>query len=641
MGGGINTTLNAQGSDGFFRAGNDDSYSNRDGITLNGLTTQDLGQEPAPLGSGLLIMVAAGAGYAVMRRKKSIKKYTTLIVALTMLLGMTQCKKNAKIVEPTIKNQVNITFSSGNGSKLSITENGILSWTSGDKIHVYSGTDGYLGSISTSDGTSFTGSIDAWTDGSDLYFYYLGTHMPTKDKDLKINFFDQSYSGTQSATNDLLNIANNFFVSRHVFPSVEASVTDFEGQMLNMVAVGIFNTAGFTDATTSNVKIYAASGLKNQITISSTGTMTYGVAGIRTSTDNQSGHIIIGPASAKRYVVLLPTNEETAANVDLMFTSNGMQTASAMTKEIAANSFICGAEATAITVSDVSAVSTANYVDLAVASKYEFTVASGKTVKFAKGNLVYDQGRFKMCKEQYGKVGLTSATVVSSTKVSGTFDYFGWGTSGWDNGNLLYMPYTYSNATSTPYINNIGNGYGPISGNNPYTTYNLIDEHNKADWGVYQFGMNTGSDWRTLTQSEWQYLIKTRTDAANKISIATVNGVEGTIILPDEWVLPDGVSFTGSAAEYSTNDYDSDEWTLMENNGAIFFPSIRYRLGTSINTTGLNSGSYWSSSKYSNAYSANDIEITPTNYGTPKCSYSISNRNKYSGCPVRLVRDVE
>lgn len=69
-------------SDGFFRDGGD--YANRDGgaysldnqqfgSDANGgynLNNQTFGQDPAPLGSGLIIMLAAGAGYAVMRRKR-------------------------------------------------------------------------------------------------------------------------------------------------------------------------------------------------------------------------------------------------------------------------------------------------------------------------------------------------------------------------------------------------------------------------------------------------------------------------------------------------------------------------------------------------------------------------------------------
>lgn len=63
------TTMNAQ-SDEFFRGS--DEVMNRESEAISvtgGITNQQFGQE-TPLGSGLLIMVAAGAGYAMARRKR-------------------------------------------------------------------------------------------------------------------------------------------------------------------------------------------------------------------------------------------------------------------------------------------------------------------------------------------------------------------------------------------------------------------------------------------------------------------------------------------------------------------------------------------------------------------------------------------
>lgn len=76
----IGLTAGAQGRiDGFFGSySNNDIYGNRDaGITLGTTTAQPglpttLGYEydsTAPLGSGLLILTALGAGYAVARKK--------------------------------------------------------------------------------------------------------------------------------------------------------------------------------------------------------------------------------------------------------------------------------------------------------------------------------------------------------------------------------------------------------------------------------------------------------------------------------------------------------------------------------------------------------------------------------------------
>ena len=71
------TTMNAQ-TDGFFRGGED--YENRDGMSLGGTSFENPGQggmslggttqeNPLTLGSGLIIMIAAGGAYAITRRK--------------------------------------------------------------------------------------------------------------------------------------------------------------------------------------------------------------------------------------------------------------------------------------------------------------------------------------------------------------------------------------------------------------------------------------------------------------------------------------------------------------------------------------------------------------------------------------------
>ena len=62
------TTMFAQqNSDDFFRA-NDDINGTRDIALIWAATTQNFGE--APLGTGLLIMLGAGAGYAILKKKE-------------------------------------------------------------------------------------------------------------------------------------------------------------------------------------------------------------------------------------------------------------------------------------------------------------------------------------------------------------------------------------------------------------------------------------------------------------------------------------------------------------------------------------------------------------------------------------------
>ncbi len=70
-------SASAQGNDGFFRNW-DDSYGNRGDDPGNPSISWGLpehydsnDQNGAPLGSGLLVLTALGAGYAVYRKKRS------------------------------------------------------------------------------------------------------------------------------------------------------------------------------------------------------------------------------------------------------------------------------------------------------------------------------------------------------------------------------------------------------------------------------------------------------------------------------------------------------------------------------------------------------------------------------------------
>ena len=234
----------------------------------------------------------------------------------------------------------------------------------------------------------------------------------------------------------------------------------------------------------------------------------------------------------------------------------------------------------------------------------KFTInADGDQISFAKGNLqatTTDLGEtwtWGFAANQWDFIGNAAANNAISgngtVSANGTVDLFGW---------------------STP------------------TTYYGI--HNSANSDYYssefrEWGENiTGAEWKTLSPSDWIYIISNRADAAQKQGQATVNGVNGYIFLPDEWELPTGLSFTAKPNNWTANVYDGADWTAMENAGAVFLPKSPWRSGNTINT--ITYGYYWSSdyNNYSNAmayYFKEDASITGT--GTPR----------YAGICVRLV----
>ena len=212
------------------------------------------------------------------------------------------------------------------------------------------------------------------------------------------------------------------------------------------------------------------------------------------------------------------------------------------------------------------------------ALKGEFSVAANKKVHFSKGNLRYyaPTDTWAFAEQQYSVVGYSNINI--SSTYDGWIDLFGWGTSGY-NGKNPWMTST----ISTDY----GNGNNNIAGTN-------------YDWGVYNTILNGGGkSWRTLTRDEWVYVFNKRsTSSGIRYAKATVNGVNGVILLPDNWSsLNYSLSNTNkSDANFSSNCISQSDWiNKFEANGAVFLPAAGYRGGTNVNNVG-SYGYYWPAS---------------------------------------------
>ena len=275
-----------------------------------------------------------------------------------------------------------------------------------------------------------------------------------------------------------------------------------------------------------------------------------------------------------------------------------------------------------------------------------FSVAEGRQVIFAPGNLQFNaalgthqcadgttqKGTWRFAEHQWDYVGDASNGNVyhngikcDNAKISETYDgwidLFGWGTSGWNSGAVAYQPWS----TSTSYSD-----YYPGGNENN----DLTGAYANADWGVYnQIGSDAPGTWRTLTTEEWLYICNTRPNASNLKGQATVNGVTGFILLPDDWEAPSGITFTaGTSLNFTTNTYTASQWALMEQRGAVFLPSGGYRNGSSVvRLVGL-SGSFWSVSHIS-SYGAWLLYFYSGN------SY-MNRHNRLDGQSVRLSQDL-
>ena len=257
----------------------------------------------------------------------------------------------------------------------------------------------------------------------------------------------------------------------------------------------------------------------------------------------------------------------------------------------------------------------------------KFTInANGGKVYFSQGNLQYQASTqtWRFASNQYELVGSANSNISQTN--SGWIDLFGWGTSGWNCGNTYYRPWD-SNTSNAGL-------YGPVGNNN------LTGNYANSDWGVYNQitadGMTTISQWRTLTQSEWNYVLNQRsTTSGRRYAKARVNGVNGVILLPDNWSVSTyslGNTNTNGAS-FNSNVISAAQWTILENAGAVFLPAAGGRNGTMVSYV-YSYGGYWSAS-YKNSLDAYGVFFNDSELNSSSDSY------RYVGHSVRLVCPVE
>ncbi len=247
-----------------------------------------------------------------------------------------------------------------------------------------------------------------------------------------------------------------------------------------------------------------------------------------------------------------------------------------------------------------------------------FSVSASKKVNFSQGNLQY-VGTWQFAANQWEHFG--------NNQSKNHRDLFGWGTK--------------NNPNKTS-----GNG--------------TDSEYSWAEWGqnvITNGGNAANSGWRTLTAEEWGYLLgpgnggttpskyRDNYQSLRGLCKITVGNTEypGMIILPDD--LYNNLPTEGEIAtrwadcaveakylNYTKATFTKDEWTALQDAGAVFLPAAGYRGGNTVYGVGTH-GNYWSSLHSSNeyAYYVNFFE---------KSLYPENSSHRYTGRSVRLVSDI-
>lgn len=230
-----------------------------------------------------------------------------------------------------------------------------------------------------------------------------------------------------------------------------------------------------------------------------------------------------------------------------------------------------------------------------------FSVGADKRVCFSQGNLQYDGSTWKFAENQWGILDYNN-TLNTSSKYP--IDLFTWGNT--TLGAEDYMGTGYDTSSST--LNNT-KAQGTTG----------------SDWG-YNAISNGGkkySQWRTLTISEWQYLLTERTGVSHSYTVGqSINGIKGLVIYPDG---------------YKGNAYSGSDWDTFEHNGCVFLPAGGYRKGQNVYSHST-SGYYWSADPLNGTYASYMSFENSNNPSFP--TTTTGEVNKDLGYSVRLVRDL-
>ena len=235
-----------------------------------------------------------------------------------------------------------------------------------------------------------------------------------------------------------------------------------------------------------------------------------------------------------------------------------------------------------------------------------FSVSAYKQVTFSPGNLQYhpknEEWRFAPSQTDY--IGDANSNI--SSTYNGWIDLFGWSTS---STNFGVSTSTDPNSYSGSFV----------------------------DWGTNKIGDDDPYTWRTLNSTEWNYLLSNRNNASSLCGVAQVNGVNGLILLPDNWTCPEGVTFKSGIHSNTGVDYyaayqtfTAEQWAKLEAAGAVFLPAAGGRNGSDV-YDGRDRGLYWSSTQNSSMAIALIFSSAEVDRG---------NGSRHNGLSVRLARTI-
>jgi len=579
-----------------------------------------------------------------------MKKLSTIIMALALVLGMSQCKKqetpttgNTTPTNPGVHITVNVGDQDGkdgkdnNGEKHYIAPAyGLFSFSNNDMLYV--GHNGkYVGTLTFANGF-FSGTIypDASVTDQPLHFYFVGnaavtgTPVAEQTTSLSIDIADQSANLpvlSYGASNEFYTGPNNTY-----------STT-----LKNKCAMVRFDlqNQGDYEVTLSGVPTQATVDFANNAitpNTSTTGDITlYGEEGVITH----------------RWAILLPGTDLTTGHGDLNITYSG----DVNLAELAYNDYVNSG----ISINNPLPLPDAPDAEYAVKNSdnvlSQFTVnANGKKVYFSKANL-----RFVGFNNNTGSWSFHENQVDAS--------------SAWPEYGDNNIDIPSGESTNDRFAWGLYGNHGMYEDDWPAITTNL-SKADGNDWGcAFSETSSEGDNWRTLTIDEWNYLFNGRSQQKRFLKVTlkmegTPNAVQGILLFPDDYVEPAGLTktftynFNTSASTGSCyvvadgdkfvnakvyTDPTSNSYKMLAA-GAVFLPAAGYRIQQwyqmyychqpGAYTGSLNwdaYGYYWSST--SGAYNEFSHTSRAFYFDRSRVGEATSYQDRSHGMCVRLVWD--
>lgn len=292
---------------------------------------------------------------------------------------------------------------------------------------------------------------------------------------------------------------------------------------------------------------------------------------------------------------------------------------------------------------------TANFVQVPTGALPGLFLVAGsmnnnpRRVWFSRGNLKYsggDNGTWSFHTNQYDRLGSNGQYGSENSGIA--YDIFTWSMNNQTHKGAtysIYHPYQYGYADIggewSAYFPNACFAYA--SGENCTNSFNLYDQSPaKADWGynaISNGGNTENSGWRTLTITEWDYLLTKHTFV--RMTVGGSYGSYGLVVWPDGCTLPINAT-----------------WAQLEAAGALFLPAAGRRIlsGGSWKGTGNQNAERWygpsvsadNYNDYGYYWSAN---CGGTDWRYAQCMYfnsstaTTTSQYRMFGASVRLVKN--